>query len=142
MPKEDLTIFNMDRPEHVQALITYIRSLQGRGPHAVTIHRVKPKRSAQQNAWLHGVAFPRIAKRLTELWGDQFDMLKAKEWVKSKLLRTPIVNSHGELVGEYIRGTHELDTMECSRFMEQIMTDIAQELEMIIPAPGEYDNGE
>lgn len=73
----------------------------------ITIER-NSKRTSPQNRYLHAL-FTIFTKALNEL-GNNFKVEEVKELVKCKFLTIDVVNEGtGEVIGERVKGTHELD---------------------------------
>jgi hypothetical protein len=137
MAKDDLPILNMSDPRHKRVLKGYIDSLDG--IYRFEFAKVRDQRSLSQNAYMHGVLFTCVARGLTPLWGWAVSMDEAKRYCKEKFLRRPRVNPNtGEVKSWYTLGTHELDTEECSQFIEQVIEHCRDDLGIEVPAADEY----
>jgi len=111
----------------------YIESLEGKRV-MITVDRVKKSRSAQQNAYLHLML--NILKEGINDLGNTFSMIQIKEMMKYKFLKIEEVNEDtGEIIGERIKGTAELTTVEMSEFVNNVIEYAREEFNLTIPLP-------
>ena len=96
------------------------------------------KRSNPQNAYLHAVLFPEYMKGWMNIGYDEINTPeKAKLLAKRRHLVRQFVNHDGGEVQEYVIDTSALSKQECSVFIEAVIKDAAENLQWIIPYPGE-----
>jgi hypothetical protein len=133
---DDLPILNLSSAFHKRLVKNDID--RRKGLHVVHIYKLRDQRTLSQNAYLHGVVFATIAGQLGRLWGRDVNMLEAKDFLKDKFLRVPLADARGEVVGQRTLGTHELDTEQCGRFIDDCVAFALDELEFEVPPPRDY----
>lgn len=102
----------------------------------ITIEKLKSKRSLEQNAYLH-LLFTLFTKALNDL-GNEFSMLEVKELCKCKFATIDVINEKtGEVIGQRIKGTSEMNKTELSEFIESIIRWAADYFHIILPYPNE-----
>jgi Ser-tRNA(Ala) deacylase AlaX len=102
----------------------------------ITIHRLRSKRSSQQNKYLH-VLFTIFKDALNDL-GNEFTMQQVKDLCKRKFLSFDLVDkSTGEVIGEDIRHTSSLNKTEFNEFIESIIRWAASFFNIVLPYPSE-----
>ncbi len=93
-------------------------------------------RSLKQNAYLHAL-FTLFKDELNKL-GNEFTSQEVKDICKCKFLNSEIANKEtGEIIGNRIKHTSELNTMEMSEFIENIISWAADMFHIILPYPSE-----
>ena len=97
------------------------------------ITKVTKKRSNPQNAYLHGILFPELAKGMTAKAGKTISPELAKAVVKKKFLEVFTE------VGTIELPTSKLNTKQCMEFIEKCQQYAAEMLETNIPSPNEVD---
>jgi hypothetical protein len=115
-----------------EALDEFLGSQDGREM-VLTVRRKGSKRSADQNAFYHGV----VLKLLSEHTGfepeDMHEWLK-KQFLPAKLLQ--VVTQHGEAIEHEVRPTTTtLTTEQFSQYWERIQRWAATDLGVVIPDP-------
>lgn len=111
----------------------FLRSLSGQ-PVDVVIRRRRSKRSAEQNAWLWGVALPVLA----ESFGyDQHE----HEMLHYQLLAECFGERYDQRFGRAVpcRTSSQLNTQEFSQYMEWLTRWAAVEHGIRVPLPGESE---
>jgi len=94
------------------------------------------KRSIEQNAYLH-LALTILKDGLNEL-GNKFTLNEVKDLVKFKFLKADVYNElTGELIGERIKSTTELTTVEMMVFIDSFREWSMQTFNIYIPSPNE-----
>jgi hypothetical protein len=102
------------------------------GDYVVTIERVRPKRSVDQNAYMWGV----VVHLLSEHTGYEPEEMHA--WLKAQFLpkALAVVTRHGEVIEHAVGGsTTTLTTVEFIDYIERIQRWAAIELGVVIPDP-------
>lgn len=86
----------------------------------ITINKQSSKRSGQQNRYLH-LTFTILTDSLNEL-GNSFTMPEIKELLKAKYAMIEVFNTKtGEVIGQRIKGTSEMNKTELSVFIDSII---------------------
>jgi len=104
----------------------------------ITIEKAKKKRSGQQNKYLHA-AFTILSKELINYTGDErYSPAAVKEIVKCKFLTVDMVNENtAEVIGQRIKGTSELSTLEMNELYDNMIRWAAEQFNINIPYPNE-----
>jgi len=106
------------------------------GDYTYTLERVTKKRTLSQNAYLH-LLIGLFTKELNEL-GNTFSEQKVKELLKFKFLKVDEIDqSTGEVIGQRIRHTSELNTEELNKFIDDIIQYGAEMFHFNLPYPNE-----
>jgi len=101
----------------------------------VKVSRKHSHRSLQQNAYFHAI-LPFIREALKDT-GNIMTVEDIKIMLKSMFLKQDIVDSEGTVMGQRIRGTHELNKVEFGEFMSDCNHWCIEYLSCEIPKPGE-----
>lgn len=102
----------------------------------ITIQRLKSKRSDQQNRYLH--ALFTIFKNELNALGNEFSMQQVKDLCKLKFAKVEMINTQtGEVMGERIKGTSEMNKTELNEFIENIIRWAAEYFSITLPYPNE-----
>jgi hypothetical protein len=115
-----------ERPRRAQ----YLRSLQGQQIELI-VRKARSQRSLDQNAYMHGVAFPLFA----ECWGEDIDTTKLLllgecfGWKDTRDFHRLPVKPH----------TSHLSTRECTQFIDWMVAWGAREFGLMIPLPNEVE---
>lgn len=100
----------------------------------ITIQTVSRKRTSQQNRYIHRL-FTIFTQSLNEL-GNTFSMSDTKALCAAKFLIIDVVNQDsGDVIGQRIRGTSELDTKEFGEYFEKVIAWAADTFGIILPYP-------
>ncbi len=135
---DDLPMLNLSNAKHRRVLVDYIKGLSGIWRFEFT--KVRSQRSLNQNAYMHGVCFPLIARGLSAVrGGEPVTMLEAKDEMKDRFLRCEKVDKQtGEVVAHYTKSTHMLNVGECVEFIENMIKFAQDELGTTIPPSEDY----
>ena len=102
----------------------------------ITIEKFKSKRSDQQNRYLH--ALFTIFKNELNALGNEFSMQQVKDLCKLKFAKVEMINTQtGEVMGERIKGTSEMNKTELNEFIENIIRWGAEYFSITLPYPSE-----
>lgn len=102
----------------------------------ITIQTVSRKRTNQQNRYIHRL-FTIFTQSLNEL-GNSFSMSDVKSLCAAKFLIIDVVNQDsGEIIGQRIKGTSELNTVEFGEYLDQVIGWAADTFGIILPYPAE-----
>ena len=97
----------------------------------IIIKKLSAKRSNEQNALIH-VYCTLLKDYLNEL-GNTYTMLSVKEMMKREFLTVDEVNvATGEVIGQTVRKTSNLNKVECGVFIDN-MIQWAAEIGIILP---------
>lgn len=104
----------------------------------VRIEKVGATRSIRQNSYLHAL-FDIFSKSMIEYTGDeQYDAKTLKNMVKTKFLMRDVFNSKtGEVTGQIVLKTRDLNKEDFAIFTEQIIRYAATEYNITLPIPEE-----
>ena len=102
----------------------------------ITVEKLSSKRSHQQNAYLH-LLFTIFTDALNDL-GNEFNMLEVKDLCKAKFALTDVINEKtGEVLGQRIKGTSEMNKTELSDFVESVIRWASNYFHITLPYPNE-----
>ena len=102
----------------------------------VTVERKTRKRTISQNDYLH--AMLRIFTGELNNLGNTFTMEQVKDMMKYKFLTVDVVNTEtGEAIGQRVKDTSELTTIELSEFIEEVIRYAAEFFHIVLPYPNE-----
>ena len=103
----------------------------------ITVERFSKKRSLAQNSFIH-LLFQIFADSFNETTGNDFSMQKMKDWMKKMFLTEPLVDENtGEIIGEYVRHTADLKTVEMMSFLDKVVQYAQEEWNIKLPLPNE-----
>lgn len=112
-----------------------MKSFEGKRVRLV-ISKAKSKRSDEQNRYLH-LLFTIFTDELNEL-GNEFTMQEVKELCKAKFALIDVVNEQtGEVIGNRIKGTSEMNKTELNEFFEKVIRWAAETFGIQLPYPNE-----
>lgn len=132
MASRDEQILDLSNPTQKKLLIEFIKSRDGL--HWIDIRRCRDQRSLNQNAYLWGVVYPRVARSMSELWGERIDNYDVHEFLKDKFLKRPMIDRRsGEVVGYTVPSSASLDTAEFGEYLDQIIKFAGEYLSIDIP---------
>lgn len=133
----DRPIFNFDS-KGVRDMAK--RMIDGaRGIWSFEMKRCRQQRSLSQLGYYWAVVLPAVAKGINEAWGDDLDADKAHRFCGDRFLKREVIDrSTGEVKGEFIRHTGELDTAEFAAYLDQIILFAAEFLNTDIPAADRF----
>lgn len=130
----DVAIIDFDSPKQRQIFTGWLKTL--RGPHKVSIKKVRANRSLNANAYYWGVVLPAVASGLEECWGESMEVEEVHEWLKGKFNSQTVVDrSSGEVKGRRPCSTATLDTKEFGEYLEKVIQFAAEQLKVEIPTP-------
>lgn len=99
----------------------------------------KNKRSVNQNAYIHAVLFPELAKAFNSV-GYECNTDQAKSFAKKQFLTRHIVNKETGEYKEYIEDTHNLSKLEMVEFIDRVIQFAAENMNYGIRYPNEIAN--
>ncbi len=121
MSRNDLPLFDMDKPEQKKFAVNYVKNQ--RGIIQLTVIHPRAGKSLSQLAYIWGVVYPDLAPGLEEAWGEHFDADRVHAVMKREYLSRAIVNKEtGEPIAWEIVGLRDLDVEECSRYIENLIS--------------------
>lgn len=123
---------------HASSFNSIIKHIEGHSGYKfrVEVEQYRAKRSNQQNRYLHQI-FTILKEGLNEL-GNEFTKDEVKELCKYKFAKIDIINHEtGELIGQRIKGTSEMNKMEMAEFIENVIRWSADMFHIILPQPGQ-----
>jgi len=108
------------------------------GRYVIKIDRQKKTRSNQQNRYLHQM-LSILSIELINYTGDKrYTPEMVKDIVKCKFLKTQVLNeATGEVIGERIKGTSELGTMEFNVLIDDIIQWSLEQFNIRLYLPNE-----
>jgi len=129
-------VTNQKLPEYVERQLAHaLMEFDGHDV-LIRISKKRKNRSVEQNNFLHAL-FTLFAEELNKL-GNEFDQAKVKGICKCKFLTVDEVNKEtGEVIGQRIKDTSELSTVEMATFIEQIIRWAADMFHIVLPYPNE-----
>lgn len=131
----ELTV-NMSNPPEKHQLLERLRSLQGE--YRVDILRHRKRRSDRQNRY-YWPCFVQVFGDFLRAQGEEITDDEVHTLFKAKFLRTTVVNRDtGEVVGQKIRSTTDLDTEEFNDYLENVAKWLAENVGIIVPPPDVY----
>jgi hypothetical protein len=135
-PKVSLNLYFIAGKRSLKLLHDAITSF-GERDLTVTVELKRRKRSIDQNSYIHAL-FKIFSIELIKHTGDkQFTPTKMKGLCKTKFLLVDVCDSDGVFIGQDIRETSSLNTVECNEFIENIIQWAAQEFSIVLPYPNE-----
>lgn len=108
------------QPSTAKLLVKSIEANEGKNV-VITIEKLSAKRSIQHNKFIH-VMFTQFTDALNDL-GNDFTMEDVKMLCKTKFALIDVVNeATGEVLGQRVQGTHEMNKDELSVFIDKVIT--------------------
>lgn len=105
------------------------------GVYAITIKRVRQKRTNNQNEWLWGDVYPRLLLGLIDAGWEFTDNEQIHEFFKAQFAMEKAINRHtGEIV-EFPASTALMDTVTFSTYVEKLRDYAREYLGIDIPDP-------
>ena len=106
------------------------------GAYTFTIESAN-KRSSRVNRYLHGVVFQICFDALRDAGFNEIkDLQDAKDFVKQKFLSVNVVNENtGEVIGQIVKHTADLNQEETTEFIEDIAQWLAEYFSIELPPP-------
>ena len=134
-------VVDMDDPRIRAAMMNRIKDMRGRWRFDVC--RYRPRRSDRQNRYYWPCFVQPFAQYLMEQGHEGVNEDIAHEFLKARYLKRPIVNkATGELMGEYVESTTELDTGEFNEYLDNCAQFLAERCEIVVPDPSDYHERE
>ena len=128
-------VINFDQPRDRHRLRDVLGTLGGK--HRVRITRHRRTRSINQNAYYWAVVVASFHQFLSEQ-GDSYTAEDCHEMLKFKHLReTAVDHSTGEVLGEFVKSTATLNTMEFAEYVDRCIAWLG-EFGIRVPSPAEY----
>lgn len=123
------SIFDLSNPQSKRTLMTFIGALQG--PHRVEVVKFRPSRTNRQLRYY----FPCLVKPFLEYrleQGEQETLLTCHALLKNEFLKRSMVDKNGEILGEYVPRTEDLDTAEFAKYVDNCAMWLAKTLNIIV----------
>lgn len=103
----------------------------------ITLEKRSKKRSNNQNSYLWGIVYP-ISRDCFKSIGYFLSLDEVHEFFKDKFLKDVVVHPDtGEILGNKVKSTTELDTFEFNEYFEAIIVFVAETFSTEIPYPNE-----
>ena len=136
---KDAPVLNFDNRQIRLSVMDQVS--RAKGPCRFALVPVKCQRTSAQNRAFHGVVAPLIAQAMSEVYGRDIDAEGAKAFLKHRFLLRDFVDAKtGEVVGQYIPSTADLDTREMVQFIEHCLEFARDYLDLHIEiGRDEYD---
>lgn len=126
------TLINFDDTQSKTRMMTALGAL--RGFHWVEVVKFRKGRTLKQNAWYWSCIVAGFGQFL-RAQGEQYTNEDAHEMLKWKFLRVSVINQKtGEVIGERIRSTTNLTTVQMVKYCEDCRNWLA-EFGVIVPDP-------
>src|SRR4030066_1560318 len=123
------------QPSITKSILKVIEGKDGK-KFIITIEKLSAKRSLAQNAYLH-LLFTIFKDGLNDL-GNDFSMERVKSLCKAKFaLRDEVNEATGEIIGQYIQDTHDMNKEELNIFIENIIRWAADYFHIVLPYPNQ-----
>ena len=121
------------QPSTTRNILKVLSGLEGKKVR-ITIEKLSAKRSLQQNAYLH-LLFTIFTDALNDL-GNDFRMEEVKAICKTKFCTIDVINiDSGEVIGQRIKGTSEMNKMEMVDFIDNVIRWAASYFHIVLPYP-------
>lgn len=121
------------RPSVTKEILTILKSFEGKSV-IITIERASSKRSIEQNSYLH-LLFDMFKNGLNE-HGHDFTSQRVKDLCKRKFLETDEIDIRtGEVIGQRIKDTSELNKLEMAEFIDKVIWWAADFFHIVLPPP-------
>jgi hypothetical protein len=118
-----------------RSILKVLSGLEGKKVR-ITLEKVSAKRSLSQNAYLH-LLFTIFTDALNYL-GNEFKMEEVKAICKTKFCTIDVINNNsGEVIGQRIKGTSEMNKMEMVEFIDSVIRWAADYFHITLPYPNE-----
>ena len=112
-----------------------VSSLDDRWDYEIAVRRLYANRSQQQNRYYWSV----VVGHLSDYTGFTPDEMH--DWLKMKFIpkKLAVCDGNGEVQGEFVLGgsTRKMNTVQFTEYVEAIRGWAANELDVVIPDPGE-----
>lgn len=131
MPKREFTLVNMDVLSEKRQLMSAIQV--ARGLWEVSMRQVKPKRSLDQNAYMHAAFVEPFRKWIQENWGEDVDHDQAYETLKLAVMHIDRVEGL-----PLMPSTRHLDTKDFSDFLEKAAQFLATKCGIVVLSSDMY----
>lgn len=126
-------IIDLSSPSEKQAVLDALRELNGM--HRITVVKYRQRRTDAQNRYYWPCVVRPFGDFLREQ-GEGYTDEMAHEFLKFKFLRQTVPNlSTGEVVGERIRSTTELNTEEFAEYLEHCIAYLAETFGIEVAVP-------
>lgn len=129
-------IVNLSDAKEKRNLLETVRTLEG--PHRVNICKHRPRRSDRQNRYY----WPCFVQPFAEFLRAQGEFVTDDEahiLMKSKFLRRDVINPvTGEIVGETLKSSADLDRDEFNAYLEACAMWLATMFDIKVPTPDIY----
>ena len=123
------------QPSTTKAILKVLSGFEGKNVR-ITVEKISSKRSLQQNAYLH-LLFTIFTDALNDL-GNEFNMVEVKELCKAKFALIDVINEKtGEVLGQRINKTSEMNKQQLSDFVESVIRWASDYFGIILPYPNE-----
>jgi hypothetical protein len=127
-------VVDFAKPAEKQAVLQFVRGLAG--PHRVEIVRYRARRTDTQNRYY----WPCVVQPFADFLRGQGETItdeQAHDLMKAKFLTVTVTNSGtGEVIGERVRSTTELNVDEFSEYLEKVIAWLADMFGIECPIPG------
>ena len=134
MAQSSKTVINFDDVDQKRKLLIHLGTLRGRW--RVEIKPDRAQRSSAQNRWYWSCLATPLAQYLSEQDYDITSAEQAHEILRARFLTVDVVNrATGEVVGQRVRSSTELDTAQFADFCERSRTWMADFFNIIVPDP-------
>jgi hypothetical protein len=127
-------VVDFAKPAEKQTVLQFIRNLSG--PHRVEIVRYRARRTDLQNRYY----WPCVVQPFADFLRGQGETItdeQAHDLMKAKFLTVTVTNSGtGEVIGDRVRSTTELNVDEFSEYLEKVIAWLADMFGIECPIPG------
>jgi len=100
----------------------------------ITVERRKSQRSSQQNRYYYGCVVPIVQQGLKDI-GHRLSKEDTHLFLRNRFLTQELVSSEGEVIGNRLRSTTELNKSEFADYTSEIQQFSAEYLNIVIPDP-------
>lgn len=133
MPTES-AIVDFSNTDAKRALLSRLGALRGR--YRVEVVKFRPRRSLAQNAYYWGCITTPLANWLSEQEAEPVEPEAAHGILAAKFLTIDVVDKRtGEVLGQRVRSTTELSTLEFMDYCERARAWLAEFFGIIVPDP-------
>jgi hypothetical protein len=127
-------VVDFAKPAEKQAVLQFVRGLAG--PHRVEIVKYRARRTDTQNRYY----WPCVVQPFADFLRGQGETItdeQAHDLMKAKFLTVTVTNSGtGEVIGDRVRSTTELNVEEFSEYLEKCIAWLADMFGIECPIPG------